>query len=249
MPVLVWEITDRGPQSTVETDWQISFTTEEVRHEAEVLDRELDDVLDVTLAEVSSLAVRGAPIGFVRAWSIGSALRRSHALGSPSMENEPRQNLWLALARKCRTGVRSNRRIEDRWQELRPSTVREPRREGRRLDYFEMCMWLSEQPFNEAVETFGASVRNVWQMLERPTLRPLVVRNALHCWLRERDAADQHRMLQPNTFAELMKVLRGRWPDRGPGSAKRPVHSSENELQTEIATALARFTDQVGFDD
>jgi hypothetical protein len=239
MPVLVWEITDRGPQSTVETGWQTAFTTEEVRLEAEILDQSLDEVLDQTVDEVQELARADAPIEFVRAWSIGSTLRSSRVLESPSLQNESRQTLWLALARKCRTGVRSDRRLEPRWQELRPSAAREPRREGRKLDYFEMCLWLAEQPFSEAVETFGGSVRNVWQMLERPTLRPLVLRDAFRRWLQERKPEDRDGLLQPQSFAELMKVLRARWPDRGPGSAKRPVHFTDDQLLIEVTATLA----------
>jgi hypothetical protein len=240
MPVLVWELTERGPQSTVETAWQTAFTPEEVREEAELLDRRLDEILDLTLTEVTELEGRGAPLEFVRAWSIGSVLRRSAVLAAPSMRNEPRHLLWLALARKCRTGIRSDRNIDPRWEALRPSTVREPRREGRKLDYFEMCLWLAEQPFDEAFETFGGSVRNVWQMLERPTLRPLVMRRALLAWLKQEEDL-RSQLLKPNLFPELMKTLRARWPDRGPGSAKRPVHYGEDELISEINVLLDAF--------
>ena len=242
MPVLVWELTAKGARSTVETTRRFAFTVEELRHEAELLDRELDTVLDTTVAEVAKLEAGGAHVEFVRAWSIGSALRESDVLTGPPMRNEPRHLLWLALAQKCRTGIRSDERTDSRWEALRPSTAREPRREGRKLDYFEMCLWLAEQPFEEAVQTFGGSVRNVWQMLERPTLRPLVVRQAFREWLQQQDDDVRAELLTPGEFPELMKALRARWPDRGPGSAKRPVHYTEQQLTAEIAAVLDRFT-------
>jgi hypothetical protein len=94
------------------------------------------------------------------------------------------------------------------------------------------------------VETFGGSVRNVWQMLERPTLRPLIVRAAFHQWLDQLEAQQRDELLQPQRFAELMKALRARWPDRGPGSAKRPVHFSEDELLAEMRAVLLHAADQ-----
>lgn len=239
MPVLIWKLTEHGAENVVETDWKTAFTTEEHREEAEALDQSLDVVLDETLRIVDGLARDGSvPIEFVRAWSIGTALSESDVQAAPALKNEPRDRLWLALSRKCRTGARSNGELQARWQELRPSTAREPRREGRRLDYFELCLWVSEQTFDDATETFGGSVRNAWQMLERPTLRPLIVRKALLFWLQTLDQETRGRAVEPSTFPELMKALRARWPDRGPGSAKRPIHYSQEELANELGEIL-----------
>src|SRR5262249_7048424 len=90
----------------------------------------------------------------------------------------------------------------------------------------------------DAVQTFGGSVRNVWQMLERPTLRPLKVRTALLVWLQTLSDDTRADLRQPATFASLMKALRTRWPDRGPGSARRPVHLTHEQLLEEFAVAL-----------
>jgi hypothetical protein len=104
-----------------------------------------------------------------------------------------------------------------------------------------MALWLAEQDFDDAAETFGGSIRNVWQMLERPTLRPLAVRQALLDWLRSLPPDSRSRNHERATFAELMKALRARLPDRGPGSAKRPVHYEAAALRAEVAAALAPF--------
>jgi hypothetical protein len=238
MPVLVWEQTQDGPRAIVETDWETMFTPEEVREEAEELDRQLDAVLDKAVGQLRALPTEAAPIEFARAWAIGRSLRDSRVFESRALQNESRARLWLALARKCRTGIRSDESVSPEWADLRPNTAREPRREGRRLDHFELCIWLAEQTFGDAVRTFGGSIRNSWQMLERPTLKPLIVRRALTRWLDALDAQQRARAVEPTVFPELMKALRARWPDRGAGSAKRPIHFSEDELVAEIGGVL-----------
>jgi hypothetical protein len=245
MPVLVWEQTEDGPRASVETDWQTLFTPEEVREEAEELDRNLDAVLDSALEESRTLSRNSTPIEFARAWSIGKSLRDSGVLESHALRNEPRATLWLALARKCRTGIRSDRTRSPEWADLRPSTAREPRREGRRLDHFELSLWLADQTFDAAAETFGGSIRNAWQMLERPTLRPPVVRRALSRWLNAQDFEARSRAVEPAVFAELMKALRARWPDRGAGSAKRPIHFTEDELLRQMSEVLSPVLKEV----
>src|SRR5262249_22220890 len=136
---------------------------------------------------------------------------------------------------------RADGTVEERWRDLRPKRAGEPRREGGRLDYFEMCRWLSEQELDEAVETFGGQVRNVWQMMERSTLRPLAVRRAFLYWYRQQSEDDRKRLQERQIFAEAMKMLRRRWPDRGRGSAKRPVHYRDEELRAELEEVLADF--------
>jgi hypothetical protein len=241
VPALVWHQTESGPQSEVETDWPTFVTVEEWRVEAEELDQMLDDLLDGAVRRVADISTSGTPIEFTRAWSIGSSILDSGVLLAPAMKNEQRSTLWRALSQKCRTGVRSDRQLETSWAELRPSTAREPRREGRRLDYFELCLWVAEQSFEDAAETFGGSVRNGWQMLERPTLRPVRVRRAFLAWLRGLDPVRSSQLVEPRRFAEMMKKLRAHWPDRGPGSARRPIHLNDDQLLHEISNTLESF--------
>ena len=243
MPVKIWEVDENGLSSKVVTDWDTLLTTEEYREDAEDLDRRLDDVLDGALKRVNSCRKTGAPPEFLRAWAVGRALKESGVYDSPALKNEHRQLLWRALARKCRIGARSTREQDGRWRDLRPSAVREPRREGGKLDYFEMCRWLAEQDLEDAIATFGGSIRNVWQMLERPALRPIILRRILREWFASHPKDIQERLLQQSMFAEIMKTLRKRWPDRGPGSAKKPVHYKDGELKAEVYRLLAPFAE------
>lgn len=238
MPVKIWEIDKSGLSSKVVTDWDTLWTAEEYREDAEELDQRLDGVLDSALQRVRSGRKTGVSPKFLRAWAVGRALEESEVYNSPALKNERRQILWRALARKCRTGARSTGEQDRRWQELRPSAVREPRREGGKLDYFEMCQWLAEQDLEDAIATFGGSIRNVWQMLERPALRPISLRCILREWFASRPMDLQGRLFQQSTFAEIMKTLRKRWPDRGPGSAKKPVHYGNEALRAEVANLL-----------
>ena len=241
MPVKIWEAGKNGLSSRVVTDWDTIWTSEEYREDAEELDQHLDGVLDGALKRIRNSRNTGVPPLFLRAWAVGRALMESGVFDSPALRNERRQILWKALARKCRTGARSTREEDGRWLSLRPSKAREPRREGGRLDYFEMCWWLAEQDLQDATDTFGGSIRNVWQMLERPALRPISLRRALKKWLGSQPQSVRQKLYEPAVYAEMMKELRRRWPDRGPGSAKRPVHYEGEALSTELEKLLTPF--------
>ena len=245
MPVKIWEADETGLYSRVVTGWDTVWTAEEHREDAEKLDAALDAVLDTAMARVQDVTGEDVPMTFLRAWAVGRAIQESGVLGSPALVKEKADLLWRALARKCRTGARSSAEIEPRWRDLRPQSAREPRREGGRLDYFEMCRWLGEQELSDAFITFGGHIRNVWQMLERPALRPIALRHALKAWLDSHKGPTREKLQEPRTFAEMMKVLRKRWPDRGAGSAKRPVHYEEAALSAEVARLLAPFAEGV----
>ena len=82
---------------------------EEYRAEAEELDAQIDTVLDRAV-ELSSTGPedRGKRKEFVKRWAIGRAIEESSILDSPHVALEQRSHLWLAMARKCRLGVRSS---------------------------------------------------------------------------------------------------------------------------------------------
>jgi hypothetical protein len=239
MPVLVWEKGESGIDNVIETDRAFTFSPEELRDEAESLDRKLDEVLDSALIKVNTGGRSGAPKEFLRAWAIGDAIRSSGVLDAPEIKNERRERLWKALASKCRVATRSDGSAAVEWSDLRPASAGTPRREGKRLDYFDLCVWLAEQDFEQASLTFGGSIRNVWQMLDRRGLNSLVVRSALYLWLKELDLEVRERLVEPKVYPELMKTLRRRWPGRGPGSAKRPEHYSAQDLRKEVAKVLS----------
>ena len=238
MPLKVWSQEDGALVSRILTNWTSTSVKESFRPEAEVFDLILDSVLDQALAYSEQEAAGGRSEAFAKAWSIGRALDVDALTAHTAMRGEETRFLWMVLASKCRLGARSSGSHEPRWQSLRPGgAVRQtpPRREERgRLDYFDMCVWLASDPFDVVAETFGSSVRNAWQMFERPTLRVPAVRHAVYGWLRELAEADRQLVLSPQAFASLMKALRVRWPARGPGSARQPVHMPESEVRSAV---------------
>jgi hypothetical protein len=242
MPVKIWEIKDGLLTSHVVTDWERVWTAEEFRVEADDLDGKLDAILDAAVARVEKEHSTNVSLEFVRAWAIGACLNESDVLQSAAMRREQPQLLGLALARKIRVGARADGSRTDNWSDLRPHRIEEPRREGHKLDHFAMCRWLAEQSLEESIDTFGGSVRNAWQMLERPTLaRAPVLRSALLRWLRSLPIEARNHCYERNVFAEMMKTLRRRWPERGPGAAKKPIHYSEPQLEDELKRLLAPF--------
>jgi hypothetical protein len=248
MPVKVWERDDIGLHSRVYTGWDTIWSSEEYRGEAEQLDKTLDKVLDYAVTIVESERSSDTRAEFIRAWAIGHALRTSDVFESPALKNETHALLWKALAAKCRLGTKADGQIDEKWRSLRPEGVGDPdrpkpRREGGRLDYFEMCVWLAEQSFSEALATFGGSIRNAWQMLERPSLNTLNMRRVVMNWFNLHDPNVKDQLFQQRRFADIMKQLRRQWPSRGPGSAKRPIHYSDADLTVEIKRALSSFAD------
>jgi hypothetical protein len=154
MPVKIWELDGEQLSSHVVTEWERVWTSEEFRAEADDLDAELDHILDTSVDQVAKSSTTDVPVEFARAWAVGACLNESDVLRSPAMERELPQLLWRALARKIRIGARSDGTREQRWHHLRPQRVEEPRREGRKLDPFEMCRWLAQQTFQDSCDTF-----------------------------------------------------------------------------------------------
>lgn len=204
---------------------------------ADDLDRAIDGVLDEAEhlhSQLSHPDVRGS---FTRAWAVGRAIRQSGVLQHPALKEEESDFLWEVMAAKARVAVRSDGTPEESWTDLRPSfgkerTAREGSRKGD--DYWSMCVWLAEQDYGAALRTFAGSIRNVWQMLDRPTLRPLVLRRALNAWLEHLPPDQAKHLTSTRTFPELMKQFVRRWPSKGRRSAMQPIHYDEHELRAEI---------------
>lgn len=204
--------------------------------------RELDHGLDAVLDKAADLVKRvhdpRAGKKFTAAWAFGSALSESQISEHEALEGEDEDYLWAVLADKWRIGVRSNGTPTTAWESSRPPKGDDPtQREGSQKgdDHWSMCTWLAEQSYADAVMTFGGNTRNVWQMMERKNLRPLVVREALCGWLGDLSEEGRAHLTHNSTFPELMKALVKRWPARGRRSALQPVHLGVDELRAEIA--------------
>ncbi len=238
MPGKLWRRTDDGVLASDVLDRGSSAW----RPESLVLADRLDEGLDVALDEAArlfgSVSHPDVPERFTAAWAIGKALSNSNIQNHRALEFEDPKFIWRVLFNKAVIRVRSDGTTEEDWDNLRPdirfgkTTNRQGGQKGD--DYWSMCVWLAEQDHSEAAHIFGGSIRNVWQMIERPTLRVLVMKKALSSWLADlpEDVADQ--ITSTKIFPELMKKLRSRWPARGKRRALQPVHYSQEELKAEI---------------
>ncbi len=242
MPVKIWDRDADGRfTSRIKTDWSTSLGGEEYRAKAEDLDTQIDKMLD-RAAELASASPdsRSRSQQFVKRWAIGRAVAESVILQSPHVASERRSYLWLAIARKCRLGVRSTGEPEERWRILIPDRELEPQRIER--DIFATGLWLQEQDLEDAMAAFGGSLSNVRQIQRRESLRTTKLRSALGRWFLRLSSGQRSQLIKDREFAKIAKALQRRWPSRGPGSAKRPVHFSESDLDREISRVLADFS-------
>lgn len=238
MPVLLWSRSDSGSHDDrVHTTRRYRFGEEEHRAIAEDLDREIDDMLDNALELVISVEAESqAELAFVRRWSLGRALSMSHLLKSTNLEPGEHKLLWQALGAKCRLGIRNSGQTDSSWQELIPVRESDPERIER--DVFARGLWLQDQELKDAQFTFGSSLTNAREIHTRSALRSLKLRIALQGWLQNIDAQSRNRLLDIKEFPHLAKALAKRWPGRGPGSAKQPVHYAQHELDEEVRRVL-----------
>ncbi len=245
MPVLLWSQSDSGELTNpVQTTRRSRFGAEEHRPAATALDREIDDMLDKALDLVTSVhAESQAELAFIRRWALGRALATSHILESTHLEAAENKLLWEALGIKCRLGIRNSGQTEPNWKELIPLRETDPARIER--DVFARGLWLQEQEIKDAQDTFGSSVSNVREIHNRSALRSLKLRNALRDWFNRTDEDSRSRLYAIKAFPQLAKALAKRWPGRGPGAAKQPVHYPQDELDAEVRRALGPVAEAI----
>ena len=238
MPVKIWDRTTSDElTSKVETSRSHSYRGERYRSDAETLDEEVDRMLDKAVALSESVpATEPSQKSFVKRWSIGRALAESRILESDHLETDEQRWLWLAIARKCRLNVRSDGSIEESWRGLIPRRELDPHRIE--LDVFAMGMWLQEQEIEPAMASFCASLTNAIEIHHRGAIRSKNLRDALALWFGELRPACRAEFKKRRNFVSLVKALTRSFPARGPGSAKRPVHYSEDELYKEVRKVL-----------
>ena len=240
MPVKVW---DRNPDgnftSSIRTTRRTGlFRGEAFREEAEELDRHLDRMLDRAVQLTSSAVTQGTESeAFVKRWALGRAVAEEEILEFPHLEPDERKDLWTALARKCRLGVRASGELEETWRGLVPDRDSDPK--VLRDDYFSQGAWLQEQDLEACVTLFGGRLQNAHHLHNKGAIRSLRMRNVLTHWVASLDSDIRSQMTRQKPFGEITKVLAARWPARGPGSAKRPIHYSDEELFLEVSKVLA----------
>lgn len=241
MPVKLWKIDDQGRYtSSIVTSWRTELDGEDYRAKAEALDTQIDSTLDRAVELLTARQdEQGKSREFVKRWAIGRAIVESSVLDSPHMASEQRNNLWLAMARKCRLGIRASGKAEKRWQTLIPNRELEPQRIER--DVFARGLWLQEQGCADALATFNGSLALARQLYSRESLRSAKLRGALRRWFQKLEPPQRSHLFRREEFIAIVKALQRRWPSRGPGSAKRPVHFSDRDLDHEVHRVLAQF--------
>ena len=237
MPVKIWSRENGKLTNRVETSRGDSYRGERYRSDAEALDREVDRVLDRAVELSASVdAAEAEQQAFIKRWAVGRALMESGLLQSEALDPQEEKWLWLAIARKCRLGVRADGTPEERWHGLIPERESDPKRTER--DVFAVGLWLQEQELERAMLAFGASRANAVDVHRRGAINSRNLRDALADWFADLAPLRRSELTRRANFIPLAKALATRFPGRGPGSAKRPVHYSDEELYTEVCQVL-----------
>ena len=246
MPVKMWELDESGNlTSSIRKAGQTGMRAEESRPQAEALDREIDRLLDKAINLLVEQDPNPRHTEFAKRWAIGRAVSESGILDSPHMEAGEWADLWRAMARKCRLGVRhtGKRNSRSKWKGLIPGREMEPKRI--QDDIFGLGMWLQEQELEDAKMAFGQGLHNAKQIWSREALRSRNFRDALAAYFSELGDKERERLYVIPQYAQLAKALRSRWPSRGKGSAKRPVHYAPDDLLGETRKALNPLVDSL----
>ena len=235
----MWDLDESGNlTSTIRKEGQTGLRAEESRPQAEALDREIDKLLDKAVNLLVEQDPNPRHNDFAKRWAIGRAIADSRILDSTHMEPGERADLWRAMARKCRLGVRHTGKKSPRskWKGLIPGREMEPKRI--QDDIFGLGMWLQEQELEDARLAFGNGLHNAKQIWSREALRSRNFRDALAAYFSELGEKEREQLYVIPQYAQLAKALRSRWPSRGKGSAKRPVHYSPDALLEETRKVL-----------
>ena len=237
MAVKIWNIDESGVlTSTIRAGSRSRIGSEELRPGAEKLDAQIDRVLDETHRLLAQEYPRGRSNTFAKRWAIGRAIAKSRILDSSNLEPGQRPDLWLAMARKCRIGVRHTGDRVKKWRGLIPDREMEPKRIE--SDIFGLGTWLQEQPLEDAAKSFGSGLHNAKNIWSGEALRSKNLRDALAAYFSGYEEGQKEILYTIPQYSRIAKALRKRWPSRGRGSAKRPVHFGDEELLEEVRKVL-----------
>ena len=243
MAVKIWNLDDSANlTSGIRRMGRSGMETEEFRPQAEVLDSEIDRVLDEAIVLLNQQDTSMHHSLFAKRWAIGRAIAESEILDSTNFETGDKPDLWLGMARKCRLGVRhtGEREPKSKWRGLIPEREMEPKRIED--DIFGMGTWLQEQEFSDAKLAFGGGLHNAKQIWSGEALRSKNFKDALAAYFSGFEETDRDYLYRIPKYAVLAKALRRRFPSRGRGSAKRPIHYGPAELLSEIQNVLNPLT-------
>lgn len=250
MPVIVWNADSEYVGSIVRTGRRFTLSAEEFRPEAEALDRELDDLLDMAFHALTVIS-RRAKSGkihldsFEQVWVLGRAVTVTEILRHDAMQGEIRTMLWQAIMHKAWHGIRSNASHDDRWQLLLPRQATMWQNQPTKAASYknlEVGYWLRDQQLHDAGEVFGWKYSNALALYDRSSLRAPILRQEVLHWLRRQHPRVREELAKgirgPGRFGIVSKALSARFPAYGPGSALLPQHYPEDELREIVCETL-----------
>ena len=246
MAIKMWDQTPSGTlTSTIKRKGLSGVTAEAHRLQADEIDVQTDDLLDKAISLLDEQNAGRNHDRFATRWAIGRAIAQSEILKSPNLEPGEMPDLWRAMARKCRLGVRhtGDHDQQSKWKDLIFERDRDPKRIED--DIFGLGTWLQEQELDDAKLAFGSSIHNAKQIWSGEALRSRKLRQSLTGYFANFSLEQRKYLCQNYRYAVLAKALRQRWPSRGKGSAKRPVHYQEDQLSAEIRQLLEPIATQI----
>lgn len=251
MPALIWSDRDGALGNSIRSGRRFALSAEVFRPEAEALDLQLDDVLDMAWHALTLITRRERGKArfstFEQVWVLGRAVHISEVMRHEAMLGELRTTLWQALTAKAWYGIRHDATRDPRWRELIPAgknqwrTRTDDKRLDRAYDFLEVGFWLRDQQLHDAGEVFGWEFSNARKLYLRPTLRSKALRTALLYWLRRQTPEIREFAKVTKTtdgFVVFVKALNERFPAKGPGSALMPQHYPEEELRAIVFQVL-----------
>ena len=239
MAVKLWDLDESGHlTSSIRRKGHSGLEAEGFRRQAEDLDARIDQLLDMALEVLGRQDPNPRHNMFAKRWAIGRGIAESSILESNNLEPGERADLWRAMARKCRLGICHDGKRDPKspWKDLIPERDIEPKRIEK--DIFGLGMWLQEQDLDDAKVTFGEGIQNAKHIWSGEALRSRNFRHTLGDYFSGRGQEELEILYRIPQYAILAKALRQRWPSRGKGSAKRPVHYGNSELLQEIKKVL-----------
>lgn len=255
MAVLIWSDRDGVLGNSIRSGRRVALSAEEFRPEAEALDRQLDDLLDMAWQALTIITDQrnGKPKfnSFEQVWVLGRAVYVSEVMRHEAMQGEVRTLLWQALTPKAWYGIRHDGEREPRWRELIPKKADKWHKKPKENDtyhFLEIGYWLREQQLHDAGEIFDRHYSNAEALYKGPTLRSLELRQAILQWLR-RQSNEVHKEFTKgyrgkSYFAKVCTALKERFPPTGPGSALLPQHYPEDELRDIVCAVLDAARDK-----
>ena len=249
MPVLIWRDRDGVLGNSIRSGRRVTLSAEEYRAEAEALDYALDALLDMAWHALTIITRhkngKARFNSFEQVWVIGRAVHISEVLRHEAVKGEERVFLWQALAPKAWYGIRHDHQREPRWRDLIPDKATKWQtqpKEASSYRFLDIGYWLREQQLHEAGEVFGWKYSNAQDLYDRSSLRSVVLREAVLCWLRRQSPEVREELSKPirgkGRFAIISKALNNRFPAKGPGSALLPQHYPEDELRAIVCQVL-----------